>query len=129
MSNIVSDIVQEYNTDIKRGVKEVYYKQDLVAGVKLVFAIIGIAKIAMFLGGIAVSAIGALISFAARNPQVAYKIGQQISNNSQQLTEMFQNSGKMINEKYQRLGEKEKKQVRTVILFVAKGGLTWEDLK
>jgi len=128
MSNLIEDIKNDYNDKMKRGVKEVYYKKDLLAGIKLIFTLIGLMKIALLIGGAAAASIGSLFSFVSNNPQTALQLGKTIQNNAESIKELVLKSGERLNNGYNKLPENEKKMVRTVILIVAKCGLSWDDL-
>ena len=128
MANIIDDIVQDYQSKLKRGINEVYYKTDLLEGLKLIVTMIGLLKIAMLIGGMAAAAIGSIISFAMRNPQGAMRLGKMISQNSESIKELITKGGDKLNRGYTDLPENQKKMVRTVVLLVAKGGFSWEHL-
>jgi hypothetical protein len=128
LSNIVSDIVDEYRNNIREGIDEVYYKKDLVEGLKLIVTFIGIGKIVLCIGGIAAASIGSILSFAANHPQAAARCAQVIYNNSDKIGELITSAGERINEAYNSLSEKQKKYVRTVTLLIAKNGLHWDSL-
>ena len=128
MSNIITDIVNDYEDKVKRGIHEVFYKQDIIEGIKLIVMLIGIGKILTLAGGALAGAIGSLISFAGNNPGAARMCAHLISKNSKEIEDLIVSAGKKFNEAYNSLSEKEKKHVRTVVLLAAKGGIHWDSL-
>lgn len=128
-SGIIKDIVNDYRININRGIHDVYYKKDLVAGAKLILTIIGAAKIIIAVGAVAASAIGSILSFASNNPQTAARCASILVKNSDEIEKLFSSAGNAINDGYNSLSEENKKQVRTLVLFVAKHGISWEDLR
>lgn len=128
MSNIFSDIVNDYQYKISHGIHEVYYKNDLIEGLKLLITFVGIGKIALCVGGVAASAIGSILGYAANHPQMAARCIQTISRNKDEFIDLFNSMGKRINEGYNSLNENQKKYVRTLVLFIAKNGIHWDNL-
>ena len=128
MSNLITDIVDDYQSKVKKGIHEVYYKQDIIEGIKLIVTIIGIGKILILAGGVLASAFGSIISFAANHPQAARMCAQVISKNSDEIGKLITSAGKKFNDAYNSLSDTDKKYVRTVVLLAAKGGIHWDSL-
>jgi hypothetical protein len=128
MSNLASDIVNDYKIKVSKGIHEVYYKRDVLEGLKLVVTLIGIGKILFLAGGVLASALGSIISFAGNNPNAARACAHLISKNSDEIGELISSAGEKFNSAYNSLSEEKKKHVRTVILLVAKGGIHWDSL-
>lgn len=128
MSNLVSDIVNDYQCKISRGINEVYYKNDLLEGLKLIVTLIGIVKIVILVGSTLASALVSIVSLAGKNPNVTRACIYSISRNSDEIIELVTLAGDKFNKAYNSLSEKEKKYVRTVILLAVKGGIHWGDL-
>ncbi len=123
MSSFFKDIVDDY----KSGIREVYYKQDLKKGISLLVSIVGIVKFAIAIGGVAAGAIGGIISWAGNHPQAASNCAGVISKYSKELKELFTTIGQSANSAYNSLSEKDKKSVRTTVLFIA-GKIDWDSL-
>jgi acyl carrier protein len=123
-SNIIKDIVNDY----KNNTKEIYYKKDLIGGLMLIVEIIGLGKMALAIGGAAAGAIGSILSYAANHPQAATQCAAMISKYSDQIGELITSAGKKFDEKYNNLSKDDKKKLRTLILFIAKKGVSWADL-
>lgn len=128
MSNIVNDIVTDYNHDLKNGIHEAYYKKDIVEGLKIIITIIGIAKLMIAFGSAAAAIIGSVIGWVGNHPQAAARCAQAISKYGDEIEDVISFTGKKFNEAYNALSEKEKKYVRTVVLLVAKDGIDWDNL-
>ncbi len=129
MSNIIDDIVNDYQEKMQKGINEIYYKADLTEGAKLLIGLIGIGKILLALGMLAGSAITTILSWANRNPQIAANCAKILIKNRKELVELINSIGSRFNDAYNELSEQNKKRVRTVILLIAKNGLSWEQLK
>lgn len=128
MSNIITDIVDDYKRDIKKGITETYYKKDIIEGIKLIATIVGIVKIAMLIGGASAALIGSIFSYAANHPQAAARCVQIISKNSDDIEKLINSAGETFNKGYNSLSGKDKKCVRTVVLLIAKNGIDWSNL-
>lgn len=97
MSNIVEDIVRDYQNNLRKGALEVYYKKDIFEGLKLIGSIIGILKIIAVLGVLSGSAIVGLISYAANNPTGAKNMFIAVNKNKEYLIKLFHNIGSEFN--------------------------------
>lgn len=128
MSNFLEDVVEDYRQKIKKGANEIYYKKDLVEGIKLIITLVGIIKIIALVGVIVASAISSMVSFATNNPKAAAHLAKVVSKYSNDIIEIITNFGTKINKSYNSLSENKKKAVRTVVLLVAKNGISWNDL-
>lgn len=128
MSNLISDIVNDYKSKISKGVYEVYYKKDIFEGLKLIVTLIGIGKIVILVGGALASVIGSIISLGGRNPNVTRACIYAVSRNSDEIVELITLAGDKFNKAYNSLSEKERKYIRSVILLAVKGGIHWDDL-
>ena len=127
MKTLVADIVSDYQANIRRSVAKTYYKKDLVQGLLLVMKVVGVVKIMTLVGAAAVGLIGSLASVAAQNPAQAARIAKSIAE-SGIIVEVVDGASEAIERKYRQMGAVQKRQLRTVILMAAKGGLSWEDL-
>jgi len=128
VSNFLEDVVEDYRQKIKKGANEIYYKKDLVEGIKLIITLVGIIKIIALVGVIVASAISSMVSFATNNPKAAAHLAKVVSKYSNDIIEIITNFGTKINKSYNSLSENKKKAVRTVVLLVAKNGISWNDL-
>ena len=128
MIGLFKDIVDDYQKNITKGITEVYYKSDLVEGVKLLFTFVGLGKIALTLGGLAASAIGSILSFTVNNPKVAARCAQMLYDKKDEFIELFKSMGDSMDKYYKSLPNQKKKYIKTVVLLIAKNGLDWDKL-
>lgn len=128
MNNFVEDIVNDYKLKLSKGVTEVYYKKDLIEGLKIIFTVIGLVKIGFAVGSVALSGLSALVHLALGNPGLAGRVGREIYDKREEIRKLISQVNDKLNEKYKKLSDDDKKKVRTVVLFVAKGGVSWGQL-